>query len=87
VKVESALMGQPGKTIKVGFMAAVMKGKRKRPSARLTKDQEALLFLTKHPTKKDTYYLAHYYDVVDKTTPGWKAGVEEVKKATKLSGR
>ena len=85
VKVESALLGKPGKTVKVGFLAPLPpKGKRKRPAARLSADQEACLFLLKLPTKKGSYYLANYYDVVGKNVPGWKEGVEEVKKAAKL---
>src|SRR5262249_52275217 len=79
-----------GTTVKVGFFLppkpkAGGKPIRRRPIASLSKGQEALLFLTKHPTKKNVFVLWHYYDVIDKqTATAWKTDVEDVKKAGKL---
>jgi len=84
VKVASALMGKAGTTVKVGFVFNAGLPRRY-PVAQLAKGQEALLILTKHPTKKGIYYLANYYDVVGKKdNAAFKNEVEEVKKVVKL---
>jgi hypothetical protein len=95
VKVESAVMGKVGTTVKVGFFVNVNRPIgpgggirppiRRMPSASLTKDQEAMLILTKHPSKKDVYVLMNYYDVVaKKDNPNFKKEVEEAKKYAKV---
>ena len=77
VKVEEAVLGKKTQTIKVAFFppsapANVGGGIRIRPgfgrgSVQLTKDQESMFFLTKHPTKKNLYVVQQYFEVVTKT--------------------
>src|SRR5262245_58307027 len=69
VKVESALLGKPGKTVKVGYVLPPQTGGGRPgrpirfPTVSLTKDQEACLLLSKHPTKKDVYVVNSTEDV------------------------
>jgi hypothetical protein len=85
VKVAIALMGKTGTTAKVGFISFGAAGRPRYPVAQLAKDQEALLILTKHPTKKGVFYLANYYDVVPKKdNVSFKKEVEEAKKVAKV---
>lgn len=97
VKVQSALLGKkPGTTVKVGFFVPPkirVKGDRTL-RASLTKGQEVMLILTRHPKKKGVYYLAHYYDVMVKgryAAPlgkegvgDWRKRLGEYKKAIRL---
>jgi hypothetical protein len=93
VKVEETISGKKAKTVKVAFFppeAAPANGGRIRPrlgrgSVQLTKDQEGLFFLTKHPTKKDVYVVQAYFDVVTKAG-NTNFGVErdEARRAAKL---
>jgi len=72
VVVEDTLSGKKKKTVKVAFFppspllpgAGIRMG---RGSVQLAKDQEAMFFLTRHPTKKDLYVIQQYFDVVTKT--------------------
>jgi hypothetical protein len=79
VKVESAVMGKVAGTIKVGTISYPRGGRM--PVAQLTKGQEALLVLTKHPTKKGVFVLANDYDVVaNKNYPNFKKEIAEAKR-------
>jgi len=90
VKVDSALLGKAGKTIKVGFPTPPPGGVRpgrpgRFPMVNLTKGQEACLILTKHPTKKDVYLVNSTDDVIDKAgNTEWKANLDEIKKTAKV---
>ena len=69
-KVQSALLGKPGTTVKVGFVVAppVGGGRPIRPGrfpmVSLAKGFEGCLILTKHPTKKDLYVINSTDDVI-----------------------
>lgn len=95
LRVQSAVMGKLGTTVKVGFVVAQVAegGRPVRPPIgggrfnmpTLAKDQEVLLILTRHPSKKDVYVLANYYDVVPKKdNPNFKKELEEARKAVKV---
>jgi len=94
VKVEETILGKKTRTIKVAYFPpepapAVGGGIRiirsGRGSVQLTKDQESMLFLTRHPTKKDVYVVQQYFDVVGKTgNPNFGAERDEARKYAKL---
>jgi len=93
VKVEQELLGKPGKEIKVAFFppVAVRPGGgirppiRRFPSVQLVADQEALMLLTPHPTKKGVYMVGDYASVINKKdNPNFATELAEVKKATKI---
>lgn len=90
VKVEDSLLGKKVKEIKVGFFPPPMGGRPiGRPFVRggvqLTVGQEGMLFLTKHPTKKDVYVVRNYFDVVTKKdNPNFATELTEAKKYAKL---
>ncbi|HZY89548.1 MAG TPA: hypothetical protein VFE78_32295 [Gemmataceae bacterium] len=95
VKVEDVLLGPKGaKTVRVGFLPppppAPPGGRgarpmlRRYPQANLTVNQEACLFLTKHPAG-DFYVLAAYYDVLSKAgNVNFEKEVAEVRRCAKL---
>jgi hypothetical protein len=95
VKVQDVLSGKAGKEIKVGFFPppAVNPGGgpggvrpfiKRRVGPQLAVDQEAAMFLQKHPTK-DLYVLQGPYSVIDKKNNATFAkSVEEIKKAGKV---
>jgi hypothetical protein len=95
VKVEETLFGKGVKEVKVAFPEPVagpgpggIIRPGRRPMVKLTLNQEAALFLTKHPTK-DYYTINMYFDVINKSfdgkeNPQFKKDMEEVKKAAKL---
>ena len=96
VKVEDALFGpKDAKTVRVGFLPPAPPAPpparpgfrppiRRYPQANLTLNQEACLFLTKHPAG-DFYVLATYYDVLNKAgNPGFEKEVEEARRCAKL---
>jgi hypothetical protein len=93
VKVEEALFGpKDAKTVRVGFLppappAPPGPGRppvRRYPQANLTLNQEACLFLTKHPDG-DFYVLTAYYDVLNKAgDPAFEKEVEEVRRCARL---
>ena len=91
--VEETILGKKAKTIQVAFfppppqpvggpIRIVSAGGR---SVQLAKDQESMLFLTKHPTKKDVYVVQQYFEVIGKIG-NTNFGVErdEARKAAKL---
>jgi hypothetical protein len=85
VKVSETLSGKAGKEVKVAFFPAPG-GAVKRlpyPMPALKADQEACLYLTKHPAK-DFCTLTNYYGIVDKSNPGFARETAEVKKYAKL---
>jgi hypothetical protein len=83
VKVETAVMGKVAGTLKVGTV--YYPTGRRFPVAQLTKGQEALLLLTRHPTKKGVYVLVNYYDVVaNKNYPNFKKDLEAARRAVKV---
>ena len=53
------------------------------PQFTLALDQEACLFLIKHPTE-DFYVGQAYYDVINKNTPDFDKSMDEVKRCVKL---
>jgi hypothetical protein len=86
IKVQSAVLGKIGTTMKVGFLAPP-RSRPGRPPARqfttvsLSKGQEACLFLTNHPTRKGVYYVASGRDLLGKEySPDWKKMLPEIKK-------
>jgi len=90
VKVEEALLGpKDAKVVRVGFLPPAPPGARRPPvrrypHANLTLNQEACLFLTKHPDG-DFYVLPAYYDVLNKANnPSFDKEVEEVRHCAKL---
>lgn len=95
VKVEEALFGAKDmKTIRVGFLPppppGAPRGRGARPMIRrplppnLTLNQEACLFLLKHPAG-DFYVLANYYDVLNKKdNPAFEKEVGEARRCAKL---
>ena len=94
VRVEDAILGaKDAKEIKVGFVPqapAPVPGPGPRPILRrypqftLNLDQEACLFLVKHPTE-DFYVGVHYYDIINKANdPNFDKQMDEVKHAAKL---
>jgi hypothetical protein len=90
VAVEEAIQGKKAKTVRVAFFsnpplpAAVGGAIAVRSSGgpvQLSKGQEALLFLTKHPTKKDLYFLQQHDAVVTKSGhPSFVAQRDEARK-------
>jgi hypothetical protein len=90
-KVMDALYGKAGKEIKVGFIPpATGPGPRPGPigrpraSFKLDRDQEACVFLIKHPTA-DFYIGQAYYDVITKTgNANFDKDMTEVKRCAKL---
>jgi hypothetical protein len=95
VKVEGALFGpKDAKTIRVGFLPPPPPGPPIRPGtkppirrnlqANLTLNQEACLFLVKHPAG-DFYVLPNYYDVLNKKdNPAFEKEVDETRRCAKL---
>ncbi|HVS34492.1 MAG TPA: hypothetical protein VMS17_02855 [Gemmataceae bacterium] len=94
VQVGDAAAGlKDAKEIKVGFLpppptppqpgpGPVLIRKRY-PQFTLTQDQEACLFLVKHPTG-DFYIGVNYYDIIDKKTPDFDKSLDEIKRCAKL---
>jgi len=95
VQVADAVSGlKDAKEIRVGFIppqapptpapgpGPVLLVKRY-PQFNLTLDQEACLFLVKHPTE-DFYVGLNYYDVVDKKAGDFDKSLDEVKRCVKL---
>ena len=94
VRIDEALLGAKGaKEIKVGFIpaqTAPVAGagrpfiRRRYPQFTLSLEQEACLFLTKHPDE-DFYVGQNYFDLIDKKTNGnFDKDVDEVKHCVKL---
>jgi hypothetical protein len=91
VKVQQALLGAKGmKEIRVGFMPPPPPGPggrlpiRRYPAANLTLNQEACLFLTRHPAA-DFYTAPAYYDVISKTgNANFPRDLDEVKRCARL---
>jgi hypothetical protein len=94
VKVSDTVLGKPAKEVKVGFFPAqggpggVRPGGGRpfirRPGAQLTVGQEAMLLLTKHPTK-DVYTVEAYFNIINKKdNPNFAKELAEIKKSTKL---
>jgi hypothetical protein len=86
VKVEETILGRGGREIQVGFIpAGGARLGRRFPTAQLAIGQEACLFLTRHPSKKDVYVLNNFYDVLNrKDNLGFAKELEDVKRAAKL---
>jgi len=96
VRVEDAFLGaKDAKEIKVGFVPpppppVPMPGPgpvliiKRHPQFNLTLDQEACLFLVKHPTE-DFYVGVQYYDFINKTgDANFDKSMDEVRRAAKL---
>ena len=96
VKVNDPILGAKGaKEIRVGFLPppppqpAPMPGKpflliKRYPQFTLSLDQEACLFLVKHPTE-DFYIGQNYFDVINKTgNDAFDKNMDEVKRAAGL---
>ena len=93
VKVEETIQGKKTKTIKVAYFAppaapaggGIRIGGGNRGGVQLTKDQEGVLFLSKHPTKKDVYLVQQYFDVIGKAgNENFAFERNEVRKYAKL---
>jgi hypothetical protein len=94
VRIDDAILGAKGaKEIKVGFLpppAPSVPGPgplriiRRYPQFTLSLDQEACLFLTKHPDE-DFYLGQNYFDLINKKdNANFDKDVEEVKRCAKL---
>jgi hypothetical protein len=90
VKVEETLLGKGVKEIKVGFIPTPAGpgpgpiGIRRRPGFTLARDQEACLFLVKHPTA-DFYIGQAYYDIINKAgNANFKKDTDEILHCAKL---
>jgi hypothetical protein len=99
VRIDDALLGaKDRKEIRVGFRlpppavnpvpgpggGPVRIGPiRKWREPSLVLDQEAMLFLVKHP-EADFYVMPAYYSVIDKKSPGFANDLAEVQKAARL---
>jgi hypothetical protein len=93
IKVGETLLGKGAKEIEVGYFPPIppkpVKDRpvfvRPRPAVQLLENEEYLLVLVKHPTKKDLYVVANYYDATAKKgNPNFAKDVEAIKKAAKL---
>jgi hypothetical protein len=90
VKVEKALLGKAGREIKVGYFVRPMPVPG-RPVlggrgmfVNLVVDQEALLMLQAHPTRKDVLVVADYFGVISrKDNPNWEKELAEVRQSAK----
>jgi hypothetical protein len=92
--VEDTVFGKKGKTVKVGFFPPTAPPPGRgglRPAILryrglvLSKDQEGMFFLTRHPTKKDVYVVQGPYDFVTKpANPSFTTEANEARKAAKL---
>jgi hypothetical protein len=93
LKVEQTVLGKAGKNIEVAYFAPsgpvgrpggpIRPGLRGR-TVQLKVDQEAMLFLSKHPGK-DLYVVNAFFDVVAKTgNPNFAKELDSVKKYVKL---
>jgi len=96
VKVSETLIGKEVKEIQVGYFPPArpkpVKDRpvfvRPRPGVQLQQDEEYCLILVKHPSKKDVYVVAAYYDhVAKKGNPNFNKEIETIKKAAKLLAR
>ena len=98
VQVQDAILGvKEAKEIKVGFLPPPppppppVPGRpfvlvKQHPGFTLTLDQEACLFLVKHPTE-DFYVGVNYYDFINKKDNlAFDKNLDEVKRAAKLLG-
>ncbi len=95
VRVEDAFLGAKDAEIKVGFVPppppvvpapgpGPIRIIKRYPQFKLVLDQEACLFLVKHPTE-DFYVGVHYYDVINKTgDANFVKSMDEVRRAAKL---
>jgi hypothetical protein len=93
VKVEENLLGKPAKEIQVGYVVPMEAGPggplgrpiRRGPMVNLVVDQEALLMLQPHPTKKDVFIATDFFGIINKKdNPNFKAELEEVRKSAKI---
>lgn len=90
-QVTDTVTGKAGKTIDVGFFPppAPQPGRPGRMfgSVQFLVGQEALVYVVKHPTKKDFYVAQMYYDVVNKKdNDNFATELAEAKKYAKLLG-
>jgi hypothetical protein len=94
VQVGDAVSGlKDAKEIKIGFLPANVPAPnpgpgpiriiKRYPQFNLVLDQEACLFLVKHPTE-DFYIGVNYYDVLDKKAGDFDKSLDEVKRCVKL---
>ena len=95
VQVSDPISGlQDVKEIKVGFIPPPPPPpppapggpfiiRKRYPQFNLTLDQEACLFLVKHPTE-DFYVGQAYYDILNKNTPDFDKNMDEVKHCVQL---
>ncbi len=78
VVVSAALLGGVPKNVEVGFFP----GGGRIPGTTLAKDSEAIFFVRKHPTRKNTYVAEMYFSASsEKDNPEFKTQVAEAKKA------
>lgn len=88
IAVSEPLFGTKAKEIQVGFFPPALAGGRvirRYPAVDLAAGDEALFYLTRHPTKKNVYVATMYYDVAKKQgNPNFDAELAEARKAAKL---
>lgn len=94
VKVEESVLGKPGREIQVGYFppmappvgpGGIRIGGGGRGGVNLVVDQEALLLLKAHPTRKGVLVVNDMFSVVTKTdNPNFKTELDEVKKTAKI---
>jgi hypothetical protein len=92
IQVSDTIVGKTTKEIKVGYFPPVVapgggpgRPIRTYPTINLIVGQESLLFLTRHPTKKDVYVAQMYFDAVTKKdNPNFATELAETKKAARL---
>lgn len=94
VQVSDGVFGTKRKIVQIGFFPPpppppmgnlIGRPIRRFPTVQLTVGQEALIYLVRHPTKKDVYLAQNYYDVVNKKdNPNFARELDEARKAAGL---
>jgi len=93
IDVSKTVLGKDAKKIEVGYFPPVVNNGggggpkiiRRVPGVRLDEGVEYALILVKHPTKKDLYVVANYYDVVQKRdNDNFAKELETLEKSAKL---
>lgn len=83
VEVSETILGTKTKQIQVGLVHSPRSGRF--PTARVALNQDAILILKKHPTKKDLFVIENYYDVVSKQeNPEFASQLAEVRRGARL---
>jgi len=85
VEVTENLLGSGLKKIRVGFYPVVGGRSGRVPTMTPELGQEAFWILTAHPSKKDTFLMRNYFDMVQKKdNPDFTRQVDEIRRCVKL---